>query len=97
MNDMTANRASRLGDHATPLANLRRLWGAVLLTAVSDAVEPATDGDDTLWMNDPDFETVCNHADVDPDKVWKIAQDLLSRGKDFRYTAAMRLRQEAST
>jgi len=89
--DIQANDYSRQGDHSTPLANLRRLWGAVLLTNVSDMLETLED-----WPME-DFEAVCEYADTDPDKVLRIVQHLHHRGLRFRYTAAMRLRQEAST
>lgn len=95
MTDRAANCHSRRGDGATPEANLRRLWGAVLLTGISDAVNPRRHNpEEQAWLAGPAFEAVCDFASVDDEKAFRVATNLLRRGVSPRYTTAMRLRGE---
>lgn len=69
-----------------------RLWRAVVLQAVTDAMDPQFKQETLEWMTSEDFATVCEQAGLTPHKVGRMLAQVVLRPKPHNIVAAQKLK-----
>ena len=108
----THNPVLLTSSHVTDLSNFSSfadhepgLWRAVITQALMDAASRSTKSEakrtrsaalDWLLSSSSDFETVCDHAGLDPDYVRTRARQALERGFEWRLPAGQGWRTQAA-